>query len=141
MPHSLKTVSSEEAMTLVRIAIAHAAKNGWNVAVAVVDTQGALLAAQRMDGVAPSIMEFALDKAFTSATVGTSTEAFAERMASSPSLTMGLANRPRLIAWRGGLPIMSDETSIGGIAVSGAKDEEDIECAEAALVECGFSVA
>lgn len=140
MPTKLSTLSSDEAAALVRAAIAFAGDHGWRVAVAAVDAQGVMLAAQRMDGAAPPILDFALDKAFTAATMGKSTEDFADRMASSPSLAMGLANRPRLIAWRGGLPVIHKGAVIGGLAVSGAKDEEDIACAEAALRASGFDV-
>jgi uncharacterized protein GlcG (DUF336 family) len=66
------------------------------------------------------------------------TAAFAERMASSQSLTLGLSTRSRLLPWGGGLPIVHGGKVIGGIGVSGAKDVEDITCAEAALGSLGL---
>jgi glc operon protein GlcG len=87
----------------------------------------------RMDGVPPSVVDFATDKAFTAAMSGKSTHAFFERMSSSADLSMGLANRPRLIAWEGGLPIMEAGVVIGGIGLSGAAGHEDAECATLAL--------
>ena len=50
MPHMITSLSSDEAMALVREAIAHAEANGWRVAVATVDAHGVPLACQRMDG-------------------------------------------------------------------------------------------
>ncbi|WGR62429.1 heme-binding protein (plasmid) [Paracoccus ferrooxidans] len=51
----------------------------------------------------------------------------------------GLANRPRLITWEGGLPILHDGAIVGGIGVSGAQGQEDAECAQAALCRLGLS--
>lgn len=93
----------------------------------------------RMDGTTPPILEFALDKAFTAATMRRSTEAFHQRMESSPSLRLGLGNRPRLMVWGGGLPIVHDGQVIGGIGASGASDMDDIACATHALRAAGLS--
>ncbi|RDD69484.1 hypothetical protein DVR11_22040 [Paracoccus versutus] len=51
----------------------------------------------------------------------------------------GLANRPRLITWEGGLPILHDEAIVGGIGVPGAQGQEDAECAQAALCRLGLT--
>ena len=138
MLYSQNSISSDAAMELVQRALGHAKGQGWHVAAAVVDAAGVVLALQRMDGVAPPIADFALDKAYTAATMGKSTGAFADRMTSSPSLSLGLSNRARLIAWRGGLPVARDGAVVGGLGVSGARDEEDIACAAAALSALGF---
>lgn len=132
------TVSATEAIDLVRRAMDHAQGRNWNIAVAVVDSQGIALASLRMDRAAPPVMDFAQDKAFTAATMRRSTAAFATRMGESQSLTLGLSTRQRLLAWGGGLPIVHQGAVIGGIGVSGAKDFEDIECAETALTALGF---
>lgn len=79
-----------------------------------------------MDGVSPTVLSFAEDKAYTSSNMKRSTEAFAERMASSESLKMGLSTRPRLLVWGGGLPIFYEGKLVGGLGISGAKDHEDI---------------
>jgi uncharacterized protein GlcG (DUF336 family) len=138
MLHSLSMVSSDAASGLVARAVSRARSEGWGVAAAVVDAQGVLLAFQRLDGVAPTVVDFAIDKAFTAATMKRPTTAFADRMASAPSLTLGLSTRPRLLAWGGGLPILKDGVCVGGIGVSGAKDVEDIACASEALAALGF---
>ncbi|MCV6593344.1 MAG: heme-binding protein [Silicimonas sp.] len=120
------------ARSMVNAALDHARANGWAVAVSVLDPSGAVVASARMDGVAPAILQFAEDKAYT-ATLGKSTAAFAARMASAPDLTLGLQTRSRLCAWEGGLPIRLDGALIGAIGVSGAAGPEDAACAEAAL--------
>ena len=120
------------AKELVALAIAHAEENGWNVAVAVLDTSGHMLAAGRMDGVPSPILDFAAVKAFTS-TLGKTSLAFGERMGSMKSLELGLSNRDRLLAWEGGVPVRENGTLIGAIGVSGAEGHQDAACAKAAI--------
>jgi uncharacterized protein GlcG (DUF336 family) len=133
------TVSSDIAAQLVARAVGHAEKSGWRVAVAVVDAAGIALALRRMDDVAPPIAEFALDKAFTSATMQRTTKQFFDRMNDAPSLRLGFSNRSRLIVWGGGLPLFHGGFCVGGIGVSGAEDFEDIACAETAVETVGLS--
>ena len=128
-----RSVSYAAAARLVASAIGHAQAKGWRVCVAVCDSAGYAVAMGRMDGVAATVVDFAVDKAFTAATSGKSTRAFYERMSSSTELAMGLANRPRLLTWEGGLPIIENGEVIGGIGVSGAAGSEDAECAITAL--------
>jgi glc operon protein GlcG len=108
------------------------------VCVAVCDSSGLGVSMGRMDDVPASVVDFATDKAFTAAMSGQSTHAFFERMSTSTLLSMGLANRPRLITWEGGLPIMEDGVVIGGLGVSGAAGPEDVECATVALGALGL---
>ena len=97
-----------------------------------------MLASARMDDVSGQTLNFAADKAFTAATMRRSTRDFFLRMNSAEELRAGLANRPRLITWEGGLTIYHNKVVIGGIGVSGAQGHEDAECAEAALYELGL---
>ena len=134
----VSTISSSAALQLAAAALERAATDGLAVAVAICDPQGHVIASARMDAVTPPILDFAQDKAFTAATMRRATAAFAERMASSQSLTLGLSTRSRLLPWGGGLPIVHGGKVIGGIGVSGAKDVEDITCAVAALGSLGL---
>lgn len=131
-------ISASDALGLVQTALAHASDNGWEVAVAVADPRGHLVAFLRSDNVFDPAIGFAIDKAYTAATLRRSSEAFGARMASSPALSLGFSTRERFITWAGGLPIFCDGTCIGGMGVSGAKDHEDIACAQAALTAQGF---
>ncbi len=133
-----RTISCESAFRLVSAGMDFATANHWRVAIAVVDASGIPVAALRMDGAAPPVLDFALDKAYTAATMRRSTEAFHQRMDSSPSLRLGLSNRPRLIVWGGGLPIVDEGQVIGGIGVSGARDVDDVACAKHALGSIGL---
>ena len=119
-----RSISYAAASRLVAAAISHAQNKGWRVCVAVCDASGLGVSMGRMDGVPQSVIDFATDKAFTAVMSGKSTHAFFERMSSSMELSMGLANRPRLITWEGGLPILEAGAVIGGIGVSGAAGQE-----------------
>ena len=130
---SVSVITHAAAQQAIEAALAHAAQNGWKVAAAVCDSSGALIAFGRLDGTPAPVGDFAIDKAYTAATLRTSTRAFGERMASRPVLSLGLANRARVLAWEGGLPIEIGGSVVGGIGVSGAAGEEDEACAAAAI--------
>ena len=131
------SLSSAAARTLVDAAVRYAGENGLAIAVAAVDCEGAVLALQRMDGVHASIADFALDKAYTAASAGVSTQDFFTRMDSSPSLRLGLMSRARLLVWGGGLPVRSGGVLLGGIGVSGSREEDDVACARHAIEALG----
>ena len=100
-----REISSKTAAQLTTESVAYARSKGWDIAAAVVDPRGALVAFLRTDDVVVPAIDFAVDKAYTAATLRKSTEAFFERADGSPSLRLGLANRPRLMVWSGGLPL------------------------------------
>ena len=124
---------------LATLAIEHANLNDWDITVAVCDTAGVLIAFMRTKNVIPAAVEFAIDKAYTSAILGKGTKEFGERMGSSVSLSLGVGTRSRLMTWTGGLPIFYKDNCVGGIGVSGAMDHQDLECAEAAISNLGLS--
>ena len=131
------TLCYATAARLVAAALAHAEAQGWRVAAAVCDASGTLLAFGRMDGVPAPVADYAIDKAWTSATHHRSTEGFGARMLSDPALALGLGNRPRALAWQGGVPVLAEGQVVGGLGVSGAAGPEDAACAVAALAACG----
>lgn len=131
-------IGSEVASKLAQAAIDHALRMGVDVCATVCDPGGHPVALLRTDHVRPPAIGFATDKAYTAATLHTSTQDLHERAASRPALAMGLANRERILVFPGGLPIYAEGKLIGGIGVSGATDSEDVECARAALTALGL---
>ena len=129
----------QSGVKLATLAIEHANLNDWDITVAVCDTAGVLIAFMRTKNVIPAAVEFAIDKAYTSAMLGKGTKEFGERMGSSVSLSLGVGTRSRLMTWTGGLPIFYKDNCVGGIGVSGAMDHQDLECAEAAISNLGLS--
>ena len=140
MLYSRPSVDAATALDMARTVLAGANRASLAVAVAVVDAPGHVLALVRMDGVAAPIAEFARENAYTAATMGKPTAAFGDRMDSSPTLRLGLANRPRLLTWGGGLPLVADGRIVGAIGVSGARDDEDIALATEAAAHAGMAV-
>lgn len=135
---NLETLSGKIAREIVACAIEEAERLNLSIAVVVADLFGQVLSSARMDTVAPPVLGFAEDKAYTSANMKRSTDAFATRMASSESLKLGLSTRSRLLTWGGGLPIVHNGKVVGGLGVSGAKDFEDIAIGQAALERFGL---
>ena len=136
---TLSSISTKAARDILASVIEEAEALKLSVAVVVTDLYGHVVASARMDGVSPTVLGFAEDKAYTSSNMKRSTEAFAERMASSDSLKMGLSTRPRLLVWGGGLPIFYDNQLVGGLGISGAKDHEDIAIGKKILTHYGFA--
>jgi uncharacterized protein GlcG (DUF336 family) len=130
---TIPSLTLEAARQLVASATAEALARGQNIAVAVVDQQGALLAFERMDGVPAPIVEFSIDKAYTAAVTGAPTKDFFEHINSSESLRLGLLSRPRLLVWGGGMPARAEGNVVGGIGVSGGPEDDDMAIAAAAL--------
>lgn len=105
-------------------------KNGWNVAVAVVDNHGFLVYFERMDNTQTASMDIAVGKARSAATYRRPTRVFAEVINKGGPAT---ATLPGVFATPGGLPIMADGKVTGGVGVSGVTGDQDEQCAKAGL--------
>ncbi len=134
-----REISGSKALEIVQHAVDYAGKKGWEVCAAICDPRGALVALARTDEVVIPAIDFAVDKAYTAATLKRSTRDFFERADSRPSLKLGLANRPRILVFPGGLPLIFSGNVVGGLGVSGAQDHEDVECAMAAIEKAGLA--
>jgi len=134
-------MSSNFAVKMAQAALDYANDEGWEITVAICDRSGILVAFMRTDNVIPAAVDFALDKAFTAATLRKATHEFGERMSSASGLSLGVGTRNRLITWTGGIPIFDGQDCVGGIGVSGAMDHQDLECADAALKSVGLKDA
>lgn len=132
-------LSVQAGLQMAQAAIVYAQENDWEITVAICDRSGHLIAFLRSENVILAAIDFAIDKAFTAATLRKSTADFGTRMASSPGLSLGVATRPRLMTWKGGLPIYAQGACVGGIGVSGALDHQDLACAQAALSSVGLT--
>ena len=136
-----KDMSSKFGVKMAQAALDYAIDEGWEITVAVCDGSGILVAFMKTDNVIPAAVDFALDKAFTAATLRKATHEFGERMSSESGLSLGVGTRNRLITWTGGIPIFEGQDCLGGIGVSGAMDHQDLECADAALRSVGLKAA
>ena len=110
--------------------VAECQKNGWNVAVAVVDNHGFLVYFERMDNTQTASVDIAVGKARAAATYRRPTRVFADVINKGGHAT---ATLPGVFASPGGLPIMVDGKVIGGVGVSGVTGDQDEQCSKAGL--------
>ena len=110
--------------------LAECQKNGWNVAVAVVDNHGFLVYFERMDNTQTASLEIAVGKARAAATYRRPTRVFMEAINKGGPAT---ATLPGVFASPGGLPIMVDGKVTGGVGVSGVTGDQDEQCSKAGL--------
>ena len=131
-------LTSEAAIKAVCAAVA--AAQGMNVLInaAVVEAGGNLTAFLRCPGAALHSIGIAIDKAYTAASFGFPTGDWSGALGGNPGLRERLLHVPRLMMIGGGLPIRVEGIVVGGIGVSGASEEQDLACAEAALVAIGL---
>lgn len=130
---AVKVLTPETALAAARAALASCRKQGYQVAVAVVDRSGVLQVLLRDRFAGAHTVEVAGDKAWTAASFKIATSALAaETQAGKPM--SGLRSVPRVMAAGGGLAIEGAGTLLGGIGVSGAPGgEADEACAAAGL--------
>lgn len=116
---------------------AKAKKEGWKMNVAVVNDGANLVYFEHMDGAFLGSIYISQHKAMTSANFPRPTRAFAELAFGKdgkPGTVPGIAEVPGVVAFAGGLPIMTgSKAHIGGIGVSGGTSDQDEECAKAGL--------
>jgi uncharacterized protein GlcG (DUF336 family) len=110
--------------------VAECQKNGWNVAVAVVDNHGFLVYFERMDNTQTASMDIAVGKARAAATYRRPTRVFMEVINKGGLAT---ATLPGVFASPGGVPIMVDGKVTGAVGVSGVTGDQDEQCAKAGL--------
>ena len=127
-----RQISFDAARAMATAALETCRKNGYRVAVTVVDNAGAVRAAFR-DGTPPHTYDASFRKAYTARTYRISTVEFAKRIATE-SDRPGLAMIKDALGLPGGLPIKVGNETIGGVGVAGAPGGNgDVACAEAAI--------
>ena len=115
-------------------AVQHAVSLGIKINVAVCDASGTQMAFLRMNGAPLHSISISEDKAYTAASFGLPTSQWTEVLNKhSEGVRLGLPTRSRFVQFGGGLPIVVNGTSIGGIGVSGGSEHQDEECARVGL--------
>ena len=125
----------EQSQTLIAAAHAHARDAGLKVTVAVVDEGGLLKALGRMDGAPPLSAQIAEGKAVGAAVWHRNGDELAAVHESREGFFGAVSTLVRvpLIPADGSVVIRDGEAVLGAVGVSGAKPEEDRQCAEAGL--------
>jgi glc operon protein GlcG len=117
------------AMKIIDAAVRKAVEMGKPQCIAVVDEGGHLLAFTRMDGGKRLSIESAIRKASTAASSRAPTGGIQGEL----EFRLAHATSGRLVNLKGGLPIIVDGITIGGIGVGSQTGEEDLEVAKAGL--------
>jgi uncharacterized protein GlcG (DUF336 family) len=122
-------LTAADAEKMLAACKAEAAKNKWNVSIAIVDDGGFLVLLERLDGAVAQSALIATCKAQTAAATRTPTKTLEDIVKDRPA-TVAFPGR---VAVQGGLPIMYQGECVGAIGVSGAKSNEDEQVAAAGL--------
>src|SRR5215813_9127999 len=118
-------ISIEQAKEVAAAAQAEARRNGWRMAVAVVDPGGFLIYFERADGTQNASAQLALAKARTSALFRRPSKVFADQFAAGNTGFMSFPDDARPIASEGGMPIIVNGRLIGAIGMSGGTGQQD----------------
>ena len=131
--HASRNLTPEAALAVARASLEHCRKQGYQVAVAVSDRAGVVVALLRDRHAGAHTPDMASGKAWTAASFRTNTTELAE--ATQPGRPQsGIRNRPGVAAVGGGLMIEAGGTLLGAIGVSGAPGgREDDACAAAGI--------
>jgi uncharacterized protein GlcG (DUF336 family) len=132
-------IGTTAAQAAVAAAVDHARTLGIAINVAVTDGSGTLMAFLRMNGAFLHSIDIAIDKAYTAASFGFPTSKWGGVIGDDELLRIGLNQRPRLVLFGGGLPLVENGRRIGGIGVSGGSAEQDEACAAAGLAALGLA--
>ena len=123
-------ISLENAKKAAAPALAEAAKNNWNVAVAIVDPAGNLIYYEKMDNTQLGSANVAIDKARSAALFKRPTKAFQDALAAGGD-SVRLLRIQGVVPVEGGVPLVADGKIVGAIGVSGVTSAQDNQCAKA----------
>ena len=127
------TITAFAALEAAQAALARCRKDGFTVAVAVVDRNGQPLAVLRDDLAGSHTSQTAIGKAYTAVTFRTDTTELAATTQAGKAQS-GIRALPNVVAIGGGLPMRAKGSLVGGIGVSGAPGgDADEACAKAGI--------
>jgi len=131
--HTIRVLTPEAALKATNAALAECRRQGYQVAVAVVDRSGLAQAMIRDRFAGAHTPETATNKAWTAVSFRTATTELA-RATQSGQPSSGIRQLPRFVGVGGGMPIEAGGSIVGGIGVSGAPNgDADDTCAKAGI--------
>ena len=116
-------ISLGRADAAIAAAVAESKKHNWKLNVAVVDSGGNLVAFKRMDGAQLASIQIAEHKAQAAATYRRETKIFENAI--QLSNFHYIVTLDKVIASRGGIPLVEDGKLIGAIGCSGGTGSQD----------------
>lgn len=128
-----KSLAPDAAFTLAKTALDKCRKDGYQVAVVVLDRFGAPLVALRDRFTPVAALDIAKGKAWTAVTFTRDTKDFVQAMKDG-AIGPGLASQPNVTPLVGGLMIQSAGSLLGAVGVAGAPGGDlDEACARAGM--------
>jgi glc operon protein GlcG len=124
-------ISLQRAQAVAQAAVAEAARRGWQLNIAVVDSGANLVTFLRMDGAQLGSIAIAQHKARASVKFRRPTKAFEDAVQKSD--LKYVLTLDDIVASRGGIPLIEDGKIIGAIGCSGGTGSQDeVVCSAAA---------
>jgi glc operon protein GlcG len=109
---------------------AEALKNGWNVAIAIVDASGGLILFHKLDETQPGSIAVAQGKARAAALFKRPSKALEEAITGGKQAFLTVEG---IVPMQGGLPVIVEGKVIGAVGVSGVTSAQDEHVAQAAI--------
>jgi glc operon protein GlcG len=125
-------LSLEDARRMLAAAEAKAKREGWPVAIAIVDSAPDVVLFAKLDGTQHSSGAIATSKALCAVNFRRPTKAFQDGIRAGGD-GLRFLTVPGVTPLEGGFPIVVDGRIVGGIGVSGVLSSQDSEVAQAGL--------
>lgn len=138
IPAAAQTVTSHNisfdvAKQIADAAIADCEARGGTVAVHIVDGSGNTVVSYRADGSRPHIYEVAYEKAYTAMSFQRPSGQMADDLANGNIGRTQQADFPNTVLLAGGLPIVINDETVGGVGVAGLPGPQSEQCAQAGI--------
>ena len=129
-----KYITLEAAKKMMAAAEAEALKQGWRMAIAIVDEAGNLILFEKLDDTQPGSIAVATSKARTAANFKRPTKVLEDMVASGRTAFLAIEG---LLPLQGGVPVTVDGRVIGAVGVSGGTAAQDEQVALAGIAALG----
>ena len=123
-------ITLENAKNAATPALAEARKNGWTMAVAIVDPAGHLVYFEKLDDTQTGSTRVAIAKARSAALFKRPTKEFQDTLAGGGA-GLRVLRLKGAVPVEGGLPLVVDGKIVGAIGLSGGTSQQDGQCAKA----------
>ncbi len=130
-----KFITLKAAQTMMAAAEAEAARNGWKVAIAIVDVSGNLIMFQKIDGTQTGSVNIAQAKARTAAQFMRPTKVLEDVVTGGRVAFLAAEG---VLPLQGGMPVLADGVCVGAVGVSGVMSNQDEQVATAAVAALGL---
>jgi glc operon protein GlcG len=125
-----KFITLEAAKKMMAAGEAEAIKNGWNVAITIVDAHGDLIMFHKLDDTQPGSIAVSQGKAKTAALFKRPSKALEEMIAGGKMAFLAVEG---IVPLQGGVPVVFEGKIVGAVGVSGVTSAQDEQVAMAAI--------